>query len=313
MVQHGEDSLGAHEGEIIDEELAELERQVREEEAKEAEQDEPTRDQLIATGELEPGDVDEIEGEGKEDIGNEGAHEDASIGINLPAVVTDKNLSIRKQIEQGLTGGMSVEELVKAGFNKRSIQTVASELRSKIKVNKAGRGPVASTKSGMPAFAKGTPPELIIDSINVPDVTDGQGVAFEDGIKFGMSLLVLSTRLMQELSIIGVTQTKPLIDMAKSMREGEAVAAKNAAGEAAMEAAGMVGEQFKPYFGMISSLTKKDSAVTAVAKNPMEAMLFNTMQPIIQGIMGKAVSNLTGLPPASTSPQLTEGWTRKEE
>lgn len=304
MVQHGEDSLVNHEGGKVDDIEANIE---------------PTEEQLRATGELGPeeelsdgvGELSDFEPDTEE--GNAKVNGEAPAGSRLPVVQMDKNLSIRKQIENALTSGVSQDELIGAGFNKRSVQTVASELRGKGKVPKTIGRAAANTKGSMPAFAKGTPPEIIIDSMSVPDVANGQGVPFELGMKFGMSVLVLATRIMQEVSIAGAAQTKPLLDIARSMREGEAIAAKNAAGEAAMEAAGMVSEQFKPYFNMISSLTKREQpAITATAKNPMEAMMFNTMQPIIQSILGKAVGQLTGVP-VNNVPQLTEGWTRKEE
>ena len=303
--------------------------------------DEPTREQLIATGELDP--EDDLE----ERILEEGALGEGALGeARSPSVsmeeedkildgqaeekeqtrpvskvlVTkaDSDLSIRKQVEQGFMGGATKEELIDAGFNKNTVRTVESELRNKMPNKPKGRA-VQTTARGMPVFAKGAPPETIIDSIEVPNVTDGGAYPFEQGIKFGMSLVTIGIRMAQELSGIGIMQAKPLLDMAKSMREGEAIAAKNAAGEAAAEAAGMVQESMMP----ILSNLQKTSGNNQGGGDPIKQMMVKTMEPIIQRLMGSVIGNL---PASKTDPQITsgepdtsrrdstiEGWGRRSE
>jgi len=311
--------------------------------------DEPTRQQLIATGELDPGEGDsegEGNGEGEEELdgtgvstedestffdgagrgghgstagdrGNDGGSH--STGLTVPKT----GLSIRKQIEQGLLAGRTKEELIEEGFNKRSVQTVASELKTKMGTSRstAGRQP-ARTSGGLTIFAKGSPPEAIIDSIAVPDVADGNGYAFEQGIKFGMSLLTISIRMVQEMSAIGVQQSKPIIDMAKSMREGEVMAAKNAADDAAVAAAGMVQESMMP----ILMNLQKNAGTGGDGVDPMRAMMVRTMEPMFSKMLNGMMARLPSgsgtqgaLPPGVSQPQLAagtpkiEGWEIEEK
>jgi len=277
--------------------------------------DEPSEEQLRATGEL---DEEEVRDEGGSEVGG---------NEQVPSkelLVKDKNwnkLSIREQVTRALENGVSEEELVKAGYHKRSVQTIASELRSRQRSNTnlgISHAP-ARTQSGMPIFAKGTPPEAIIDSIKIPDVTDGQGVSFEQGMKFGLSVAVLGIRMAQELSGIGITQAKPILEMAKSMREGEAIASKTAAGQAAAEAAGQVQDALMPYL-----MNLQNSKEASPAGNPMQSMMIKTFQPIIQQVMSRAMTSLApgatpaGIPaPGETTPdngsESPEGWKRRSE
>ena len=218
-------------------------------------------------------------------------------------------LSIRKEVEKRLMAGATRDELIAEGFNKNTVRTVASEVKSKLGTRKPIGKAVATTPSGLPIMAKGAPPELIIESLEIPDVSDGGGFPFEQGMKFGMSVVTLGIRMAQELSGIGVMQAKPLLDMAKSMREGESMAAKNAAGEAAMEAASLVSSQMMP---ILNSLTQ----ATPAGQDPMKAMMVRAMEPIVQKMMGGLVGGL--LPGGKQQPQLapgqpTEGWTHRTE
>ena len=280
----------------------------------EAGDDEPTDEQLRATGELtddEPGAEQEMPA-------------DAGVKPDKALLVKDKEwskLSIREQVKRALDNGVSEEELVAAGYHKRSIQTIASELRS-AKRNQANLGisrAPARTQSGMPIFAKGTPPEAIIDAIRIPDVTDGQGVSFEQGMKFGLSVAVLGIRMAQELSGIGITQAKPILEMAKSMREGEAIASKSAANQAAAEAAGQVQDALMPYLANLQNQREP-----AVGGNPMQNMMAKIMQPVMQQLMTSAMGRLApgstppGIPsPGQTTPddgtESPEGWSRRTE
>lgn len=306
MVTSGEDSLNEHtedEGLGTDTTLDSLRMRL----GASKRDEEPTREQLIATGELDPDEPEVVE----DTVGGEGREtkEDEPPPTSL-AVQEDKDLSIRKQIEQALTAGETREELIARGFNKKSVQTIASELKTKLQTRRpVGKAP-ATTSKGLPIFAHGSPPEAIIDTIEVPDVSDGEGVPFEQGIKFGMSLIVLGVRVAQELSGIGITQAKPILDMAKSMREGEGIAAKNAAGEAAMEAAGMVQQSLMPI------LANLQGGMGGGGGDPLKAMMVRTMEPIMQKLMGSTMGKLL---PGTSPPQITEGqgkiegWSRRSE
>ena len=273
----------------------------------------PSRAQLIATGEADEDELGEGEIPDSEELTQE-LKEETPTGLAvlkaLPSI-PETTSGIRRQIEEGLLAGETRDELVARGFNKRSVQTIASELKSKMNTRTAiGKAPLTTSK-GMPIFAHGSPPEAIIESISVPDVANGEGVPFEQGIKFGMSLVILGVRVAQELSGIGITQAKPILDMAKSMREGEAIAAKNAGAEAAMEAAGMVRDSMMP---LLTNIQRGGGG--GEGGDPMKKMMVDTMQPIIQRLMGGALGRLA---PGAQPPQLTEGqggvdgWTHKSE
>jgi len=160
--------------------------------------------------------------------------------------------------------------------------------------------PPGGTKS-VHVFAKGSPPEALIDSINLP-LLDGKDVGFERGLKFGATMIVLGVRVAQELSNLGVQQARPIMEMAKTMREGETAAAKTAASDAAIEAAGLVAQQFGP---AIAGLSKPPSG-----PNPMQEMMTRLMEPVIQQAIGKMMPGVGGVGGAAGG-QLPSGWTRK--
>ncbi len=297
MDTHGDDSLNEH---SEDEGLG----------ASGSEDEGPTREQLIATGELEPDE--EPEGNGKP--GTEVPEEVKPPGepkekITTELTVQEEGLSIRKEVEKRLMAGATRDELVAEGFNKNTVRTVASELKGKLHTNRAIGKPLVARGEGIPVTAKGVPPEVIIENIVVPDISDGGGFIFEQGMKFGMSVVTLGIRMAQELSGIGIMQAKPLLDMAKSMREGESLAAKNAAGEAATEAAAIVQQNMMP---ILSSLQQNVPAGT----DPMKAMMARTMEPIMSNMMGGLFSKM--LPGGGSTQQLppgqtTGGWTHRAE
>lgn len=229
--------------------------------------------------------------------------------------------SIRKQIEDLLMRGYSVDEIVEAGFNKRSAQTIASELKKKLSNRNVGKQMMPAGRN-IPVVKGGAPPELLIESISLPDVANGHGQSFEQGLKFGMSVLILGVRMVQELATIGAQQAKPIIEMSKSMRAGEAEAAKAAATDAAMEAAGMVQQSLMP---ILSNIQQKN-AVPTNTSDPMKNMMANAMSPIFQNMMGSMMSMLPGAknqqanagsqpPPANGGNSIdgTSGWSRRSE
>ena len=157
-------------------------------------------------------------------------------------------------------------------------------------------------KGTLQVFAKGSPPEAIIDNIHIPAI-DGQSESFETGMKFGMSTIVLAVRLMQELSVISAQQVKPLIDMTRSVREGEGAAFKSGADEAAMKAATAMGATIMPIMSEMQA-TVANAAKSSEA-DPMKAMMVRTMEPLMKNMMGGLVPGMKEEPPS--------GWSRKQE
>ncbi len=208
-------------------------------------------------------------------------------------------------IKWSLLHGASEEELkADPRHNSRTVDICAQELEKdglrkrppKLPKETIGKTlQVGNQSKGTQVFAKGSPPEALIDSLDLP-VADGQIVGFESGMKFGARMVVMGVRIAQELSALGIQQVKPLIELARDARSGEEAAAKNAAGEAAMAAAAMIQQNLTPYLANISKPTEV---------SPMQSMMVRTMEPIIQRLMG-------GLIPGGTAPQ-AEGWTKRQE
>ena len=302
MDTHGDDSLNEH---SEDEGLT-----PPSETGEDLIDEEPTEAQLIATGEMDDPHAIPHQPEPEETE----IPEEVSEAPGTQVAVVEEPLSIRKEVEKRLMEGATREELIAEGFNKNTVRTVASEVKSKLGTRKPIGKQLPTTPGGLPIMAKGAPPELIIEALEIPDVSDGGGFPFEQGMKFGMSVVTLGIRMAQELSGIGVMQAKPLLDMAKSMREGEAVAAKNAAGEAAAEAAGMVQANLSPILASLQN-------TTPAGTDPMKAMMAKTMEPIMSKMMAGMLGGL--IPGGAAQPQLTEaavpetpttdGWSRRTE
>lgn len=180
-----------------------------------------------------------------------------------------------------LLHGLTESEIEARGINPNTIRICAHELEKDgyRKRPKKGRELAAygGPTRGIQIFAKGGPPEALIDAIHIP--LDGEHArAFEQGLKTGASLLVLGVRVAQELSTVGIQQAKPIMEMAREMRAGEAAAAKDAASEAAEEAAQRVAQIFGP------SLSEARRPPTDT-KDPMRAMLARAMEPMVQQMM----------------------------
>ncbi len=184
---------------------------------------------------------------------------------------------------------MARADLIKEGLMKKERKPPGG------KKEKAAAIATQASAKGIQIFAKGAPPEAIIESITIPSV-DGQLQGFEMGMKFGMSQLVLAVRIMQELSGIGLQQVKPLIDMVRSVREGEHAAFKGGADEAAMKAAQAMGATVLP---MISELgSKLDNVQKGSETDPMKSMMVRTMEPLMKNMMQGIMPGMEKGPPS---------------
>lgn len=227
----------------------------------------------------------------------------------VPAFLLDDPPPIEKKgdyTKWALMHGVTEEELEEQGFNRRSISICAQELE-KEKYRVRPKKPPASTKLLPPGeksvhiTAKGLSPEGLIEGISIP-VEDGEGPIFEKGMKFGMTVLTLGVRVAQELSNMGVQQARPLVEMARDMRSGEAAAAKSAAGEAAMLAAGAVQQSMSPLLAQIAEQNRTSGP------DPVKGMMVRTMEPLMKNLMGRM---LPGMGKQEQGPP--EGWVRKTE
>jgi len=222
-----------------------------------------------------------------------------------------------------LLQGMSDEEITEQkDITPGTVRVCRSELVSEGLLKKKPRGipPGGKKKTTAVAtrnnktlqiFAKGSPPEALIQAIELSGV-DGQLIEFEHGMKFGMSILVTAVRVMNELSIIGSQQVKPLLDMTKSMREGEAQSYKAGADEAAYKAASAISQSILPEVDAIRQSVSGIEKGASAGGDPVKAMMVRTMEPLIQNLMGKIMpGGAAGA--GSTGGTAPQGWTKKAE
>ena len=193
------------------------------------------------------------------------------------------------------------DELIADGANPNTVRICAQELekdgyRQRPKKDEKPKDATAVTRTQgkvIQTFAKGSPPEALIESMEIP-IPGADG--FQKGMKFGASMIVLGVRVAQELSSIGIQQAKPIMDMAREMRAGETAAAKGAATEAAMMAANEVGASLLPHLANIGKGSEAD---------PMKAMMMRTMEPLVTRMMSKI------MPGSGGETKDPAGWKRK--
>lgn len=199
-------------------------------------------------------------------------------------------------IKWKLMHGMTEQECIESGDNSGSVRICAQELerdgyRKRPPKLKGGRDfkIIKGQPTAIRTFAAGSPPEALANAISIG--LDGDAKLYETGMKDGMKLVIMGVRIAQELSNIGVQQVKPLIDMTKTFREGEALAAKNAAIEAASEAAQRVSEVFGP---TLAGLQKAPEGA-----DPMRAILARAIEPVVQNMVRMFMPGGQNLPQSS--------------
>lgn len=231
------------------------------------------------------------------------------------------------QIKWKLLRGQTDKDLVEEGHNAGSVRTSKSHLVRDGYLKKGtqgGKGPGGNNRppggrtttsvakpqgSKLQAFAKGSPPEALISALEVPDPTgDGALMQFESGMKFGLTMLVTAVRLVSEMSIIGSQQVKPLLDMTKVMRDGEAMSYRAGADEAAFKAAQAMGSTILPEVAEIKAAVASMEKSSSGGGDPVKGMLVRTMEPLIQSMMGKMIPGAGG--GGKSEPA---GWRRRSE
>jgi hypothetical protein len=194
-------------------------------------------------------------------------------------------------IKWKLMHGISELECVQSGDNPNSVRICAQELEkagyrkrpSKTDVGKAVA--LRATDGNIRLFASGAPPEALVNAMALG--LDGDGARlYERGMKDGAKLVIMGVRIAQELSAVAVQQAKPVIEMSKAMREGEAQAAKSAASEAAVEAAERVAGEFGPVLANLSRPAEGGDPIKAMLARVMEPMMNNMLKMFMPGMAG---------------------------
>lgn len=235
--------------------------------------------------------------EGDEVIPEEEREEEEPVSVvdDLPAYMREEEPTKKgDRIKWLLLRGASKEEIVAAGAAPRSVDIAYGELvktgllekKRKVPVETSTKVVVGQEPKNIQVFAKGSPPEALINALAIPVESGMEGPAFEKGLKFGMSVLVLGVRVMQEMSQVGLQQSKPIIDMAKEMRTGEAAAYKEASTDAAMKAAQAMGTTIMPAVQAMQDAAEKMQK-PAESGDPMKAMMMRTMEPLMKRMMNQ--------------------------
>jgi len=240
------------------------------------------------------------EGELKEEEGPETA-EGGAKDAKTPVYLLDNKPEggVSNVVKWRLMHGEDEDAIIASGQNSNTVRICAQELEKdghRKRPKKLSLVPAKAPPTDIRTFAAGSPPEALINAIDFPVYTE-EGKIFERGLKAGATLLVLGVRVAQELSSIGIKQAEPIMAMSKSMREGEALAAKSAASEAADQAAGRVAAYFDPIVSKLSA--------PASGSDPMKSMMVKAMEPLVNRMISKLVPG-TG-PPQAPGWEVTKG------
>jgi len=219
----------------------------------------------------------------------------------------EKAAGITKQIETLLLEGAPEDEIISQGFNPNSVRIVAFDLEKAGRRKRPSKA-LRTTRNGSTAVTKPSPPEALVESMQIPSTVPPP---FEQGMKFGMSCIVLGVRLAQEMSSIGVQQAKPLVEMARDMRAGEQAAAKSATIEAAGVAAEHVGQTVVPFMQSMDTRLReleyeRPPRTTSDPDNPLRGMMSGMVENLFKTMGNKMMPGMMGESgPAS-------GWTRRK-
>lgn len=218
--------------------------------------------------------------------------------------ISEEDLSKEPYNYNKKTVGVVAWELDKAGLRKRPARKRKGKPGDPAKGEGEGNGVGVSLTTTPPGALKVASPEALVDSLEIP--TDGQLVPLADGIKVGMSLVVLGVRVAQELSYVGVQQARPLVAMAREMRAGEETAARMASKETAFEMANRMQDFLTPALNELGEMVAQQGGKPAVdtGPNPMQGMMTRIMEPVLSNLIGSM------FPGAATTQNAPTGWKR---
>jgi len=131
-------------------------------------------------------------------------------------------------------------------------------------------------------------PEAIVDSLEYPVSADGEvNPAFVAGMKYEAKNIIRGIRIAQELNRMGLEQAKPVIEMAREMRQSEGQAAQMLASQ--FSQAAMQSDQ------QILSAIREMAAPQPAGTNPMATAFANAAAPLWGQALQRLFSNLSGM------------------
>lgn len=194
----------------------------------------------------------------------------------------------RDEIRTLFLQGNTQKEIVEAGYAKSTVSEVKAEMEER------GELPLTSDNRRLVPLRE-LPLEAIVENIEFPDVSCRD---FKKTARFVLSLVVLGVRLTQELSTIGIQQGKPVIEMAKEMRQSEYQAAQALAEQIAANMAQANTE-------LLSAIRQQ----RAGSASPMEQLFADLLRQPLMQLLSRTMGMFTGQaqPGISSSPN-QPGW-----
>jgi hypothetical protein len=118
---------------------------------------------------------------------------------------------------------------------------------------------------------------------------DGQvDERFVAGMKYEAYNIIRGIRLSQQLNQMGLEQAKPVIEMAREMRQAEGQAAQILASQFGQSMA----QSNQQILGAIHELAAAQSQPQVSTGNPLAQALFTAMQPYIAQTVGQIMSSI---------------------
>ncbi len=175
------------------------------------------------------------------------------------------------------------DQLREEGFTSDKIRPRKSERRKEIK--KQPRSTTALTRTGGQRSA-----EDIIDNLSWPVSVNGEvDPVFVAGMRYEAMNVIRGIRMAQELNKMGLEQAKPVIEMAKEMRQAEGQAAQTIAAQLGQ----VTMQSNQQIIGAIHELAAAQSQGQPSEMNPMAKMVFSAIQPYLGQLLAQAFSSVT--------------------
>jgi len=119
---------------------------------------------------------------------------------------------------------------------------------------------------------------------------------FVAGMRYEAMNVIRGIRMAQELNKMGLEQAKPVIEMAKEMRQAEGQAAQTIAAQLGQ----VTMQSNQQIIGAIHELAAAQSQGQQTSEmNPMARMVFSALQPHLGQLLAQAFSSLTKKQPGA--------------
>ena len=178
------------------------------------------------------------------------------------------------------------EELRNEGLSSDVVRPRKSDRRKELRKTKPSSAVVRHTGQ--------LPAEQIVDGLPWPTSVDGEvDPAFVAGMRYEAMNVIRGIRMAQELNKMGLKQAKPVIEMAKEMRQAEGQAAQVIASQ--LGAVTMQNDQ--QILAAINHLAASQGGQAPAETNPMADVMAQTMKPILQQVMQQVLGGMFRMVP----------------